>query len=65
MALRHRKKLQRLRGEPIYPIGNMCDHHGCRKAGKRFDVDNGLTWLCEKHESDLPKELFSKFKIWS
>lgn len=64
MALRHRNKANRLKGEPIYPIGNMCDFNGCRKQGKRFEVDNHLTWLCKNHEYVLPKQLFSKFKIW-
>lgn len=61
MALRHRNKVNHY--EPIYR--NLCDHKGCKRTGKRFEVDNCLTWLCEKHQRDLPIGLFSKFKLWS
>lgn len=64
MALRHRNKQKRAMGEPIYPMGAMCDYYGCRKGGKRFEVDNCLMWLCEKHEYVLPQKLFGKVKLW-
>ena len=64
MALRHRKKVRALRGEPIYPIGNMCEHRGCFKAGEKFSDGNYSAFFCKKHQPDLPEELFATFKLY-
>lgn len=64
MALRHRKKANKLNGEPIYPIGYICEHPGCHKAGKRFEVDNFIAWFCKNHQKDLPVSLFTTFELY-
>lgn len=42
------------KGEPIYPIGHMCDYEGCIKAGKLLDTGRCIH-LCENHKFWLPE----------
>lgn len=37
-------------GEPIYPIGYMCDFPNCRNSAIKYDYNGVPMWLCDEHK---------------